>query len=150
MYVYIYTYLYVYIHMYTYIHIHIHIYIHACVYLYMYTCRYVHIRMSIHAHTYTRIRTHMQHVHMHTCKHAWIDNALATARGTDTDARSSTRLFRSTHSTISNTSPPMLGLDGAHFLIPQYPSTPHPTGPSFQHTPEQFADRGERSFTVPH
>ena len=88
----------------TYIHIHIYMYIHACVNPYIHTCRHMHICMFTNTHTYTQIRTRIQHVHMHTRKHAWNDSAAATARGADTDARSSARLFHSTQSTTFSTS----------------------------------------------
>jgi len=64
-----------------------HMFIHACVYPYIYTCRHIHICMFINTHIYTHTRTHIQHAHMHTRKHAWNDSAAATARGTDADAR---------------------------------------------------------------
>ena len=52
---------------------------HAYIHTYRDTCIYIHICMFIHTHTYTHIRTHIQHVHVHACKHAWNDGAAATS-----------------------------------------------------------------------
>ena len=116
------------------IHIHIHMYIHACVYPYIYTFRYIHICMFIKTHTCTHTRTHIQHVRMHTRKHAWNDSAAATARGADTDARSSARLLRSTQSTTFGTSNARTSLYPSDFLRHQYPSTPHRLFPIYPRT----------------
>jgi len=105
---YIHTHICIRIHMHKNIHAHLwhcsNTHIHAGVYPFMYKCRYIHICMFIHTHAYTNIRTHIHHVHLHTRKHAWNDSAAATVRGADTDAGSSTRLFRSTQSTTFSTS----------------------------------------------
>jgi len=69
------------------IHINIHMYIHAYLYIYIYTCIYIHMYMSLHIHTCTNIHTHVQHVHMHACKHVWKDGTVATAREAWLDAK---------------------------------------------------------------
>jgi len=78
--------------------------------------------MFINTHTYTHIRTHIQHVHMHTRKHAWNDSAAATARGADADAGSSACLFRLTQSTTFSTS-------NARTSLYPLPETPIPLNP---------------------
>jgi len=45
-----------------------------------------------------------QHIHTHTRKHTWIDDAAETAQGADADAGGSARLPRSTRSTTLSTS----------------------------------------------
>jgi len=90
-----------------YTNMHTHTYTHvytAYKYIYTCTCIYVHTCMSVHIHTYTHIRTHIQHVHMYTRKHAWNESNEATARGADVDTWRSPRLFRSTQSTAFGTS----------------------------------------------
>jgi len=98
-------------------------YIHAYKYIYTCTCIYIHTCMSVHIHTYTHTCTHMQHVNMHTRKHAWSDSAVATARRADADAGSSACLFCSTQSTTFSTS-------NARTLLYPLPETPIPVNPS--------------------
>jgi len=82
------------------IHTYTSVTVYTCTCIPIYnTCRYIYICMFIHTHAYTHIRTHIQHIHVHTRKHAWNDSAAATARGADPDAGSSARLFHSTQST---------------------------------------------------
>jgi len=68
------------------IHINIHMCIHAYVCIYIYTCIYIHMYITVHIHTYTYIHTHVQHVHMHACKHVWNDGTAATVREAQLDA----------------------------------------------------------------
>ena len=60
--------------------------------------------MSAHMHTYTYMHTHIQNVHMNTCKHAWNDDAAANVQGAVADEGSFALLFRSTQSTTFRTS----------------------------------------------
>jgi len=55
----------------------------------MYTCIYIDIYMSVHIHkfTYIIVYTHVQHVHMHACKHVWNDGEAATAREAPLDVK---------------------------------------------------------------
>ena len=102
--------------------------------------------MSAHIHTYTYIHTHIQNVHMNARKHAWNDSAAANVQGAVADQGSFALLFRSTPSAhISH-------LQCKDFIVPTSCSTNTPPFPipSSQHTPEQFAAAGKRSFTVLH
>ena len=54
--------------------------------------------MSAHIHTYSYIYTHIQNVHINTCKHAWNDGAAANVRGAVADTGSLACLFHSTQS----------------------------------------------------
>jgi len=111
-------------------HIHIHMYIHAYKYIYTCTCIYIHTCTSVHIHTYTHIHTHIQHVHMHTDKHAWNESAAATTRGADADARSSARLLRSMQSTTFGTSNARTSLYPLpETAIPLNPPSPLPNIP---------------------
>jgi len=125
------------------IHIHIHMCINAYMYIYIHICIYIHVYMSAHIHTYTYIHTHIQNVHMNARTHAWNDGAAANARGAVADEGNFARLFRLTQSNhISH-------LQCKDFIVPTCWNTNTPPPPilSSQHTPEQFADRGQAHFS---
>ena len=96
-------------------------------------------------HTYTHIRTHIQHVHMHTRKHAWNDSAAATAREVDADAGSSARLFRSTHSTTFSTSSASTSL----YPLPETPIPFNPP-PPFLNIPQNSSRTAARAVLLFH
>jgi len=70
---------YTYTYIYTCIYMHTYKYTYTHAYIYIYTCQYTYI----HAHVYT----HVQHVHMHACKHVWNDSTVTTAWETQLDVK---------------------------------------------------------------
>ena len=130
-----------------------YIYLHT--YAYAYICTRTHTRMhdTVHTlnhwywdpqsmHKYAYTQTHIQNVHMNARMHAWNDGTAANVRGAVADAGSFARLFRSTQSNhISH-------LHYKDFIVPPSWNTnaSPPPIPSFQHTPEQFADCGQAQF----
>ena len=79
---------------------------------------------------------------MNARKHAWNDSVAANVQGAVADQGSFALLFRSTQlNHISR-------LQCKDFIVPTSCSTNTPPSPipSFQHTPEQFADRGQAQF----
>jgi len=118
---------------------------HTHTHTHVYKSIHVHIHTHIHIYTYIHFRTH---THIHTkCTyertHEQLNNsAEANTRGAIVDAGSFACLFRSTQSNhISH-------LQCKNFIVSTSWNTnnPPPPIPSSQHTPEQFADRGQTQF----
>ena len=78
-----------------------------------------------------------QHIHTHTRKHTWINDAAETAQGADADAGGSARLPRSTQSTTLSTSNARTQeLHCTHFPTPIPPDSPPPLSCLFPINPK--------------